>query len=278
MKQILFPTDFSENSENAIRYALNFFKDIEAEFYFLHVSTEDQFENSALFVASELVIDQSVVSGASEKLEVLIKRIQNQFKNKKHKHHGIHESIQFIEAIRKNVNHKQIDCIVMGTKGASKLLDTALGSYTADVIKRVKCNILVIPENAKYCDPSNIVFPTDFNINYTDKVLNSLSDILKLKKVKINVLYISKKIRDLSVFQKKNRAHLQDYLEGKPHSFYFITNENIDDAVETYVRITKVDMIAMVAKNLNYFERILFHPTVEKISYHTKVPFLVLHE
>jgi hypothetical protein len=34
----------------------------------------------------------------------------------------------------------------------------------------------------------------------------------------------------------------------------------------------------MIAKNLNFFQRILFKPTVEEISYHTKVPFLVLHE
>jgi hypothetical protein len=34
----------------------------------------------------------------------------------------------------------------------------------------------------------------------------------------------------------------------------------------------------MVAKNLNYFQRILFRPTVEELSYETDVPFLVLHE
>mgnify|MGYP000338916839 CR=1 FL=1 len=28
----------------------------------------------------------------------------------------------------------------------------------------------------------------------------------------------------------------------------------------------------------NYFEQILFHTKVEEISYHTDIPFLVLHE
>jgi len=37
-------------------------------------------------------------------------------------------------------------------------------------------------------------------------------------------------------------------------------------------------MIIMIAKNLNLFQRILFRPTVEEISYHTDIPFLVLHE
>ena len=37
-------------------------------------------------------------------------------------------------------------------------------------------------------------------------------------------------------------------------------------------------MMIMIAKNLNYFQQILFHSKIEKISYHTNVPFLVLHE
>jgi hypothetical protein len=37
-------------------------------------------------------------------------------------------------------------------------------------------------------------------------------------------------------------------------------------------------MIVMIAKNLNYFQQILFHSKVEKISYHTNIPFLILHE
>ncbi|MFD2433355.1 hypothetical protein ACFSO9_07185 [Mesonia maritima] len=39
-----------------------------------------------------------------------------------------------------------------------------------------------------------------------------------------------------------------------------------------------VQMIAMMAKNLNFFQHILFHPVAKKISYHKEIPFLVLHE
>ena len=39
-----------------------------------------------------------------------------------------------------------------------------------------------------------------------------------------------------------------------------------------------IDFIAMVAKNINFYQRILFKPQVEKISYHINIPFLILHE
>ena len=38
MKNVLLPTDFSENSWNAIKYAIHFLENIECHFYLLHVN------------------------------------------------------------------------------------------------------------------------------------------------------------------------------------------------------------------------------------------------
>ena len=52
MKKILIPTDFSENSWNAIKYAVAFFKKTKCTFYILHIaSTEDVVIDDALFKA-----------------------------------------------------------------------------------------------------------------------------------------------------------------------------------------------------------------------------------
>jgi nucleotide-binding universal stress UspA family protein len=279
MKNILIPTDFSENSMNAMKYAISFFEDIAANFYLLHVSmTNEMDEEECYYKNSDTVLDQKVSLNPSDKLKLELQKIKQLSYNKKHSFYPIHEQVHFIDAIRKCVLEKHIDYIVMGTKGDSKQSNTVLGSHTADVIKRVKCTVLVIPENAKYTRPKNIIFPTDFNIYYKDKLLKTLSEILEKKNAEMSVLYVSKKVQDLSSLQKKNRNYLEDYLQDKPHSFYFISNENVDNAIEDFVAKSDVDMIAMIAKNLNLFQRTLFQPIVAKLSYHTKVPFLVLHE
>jgi hypothetical protein len=235
-------------------------------------------EEECYYKDSDVLIDQKIAISTAERLQVELDNIKSLSGNKKHSFYSILEYVQFIESIRGCVIENNIDYIVMGTKGASKCGITVLGSHTADVITRVKCNVLVIPEKAKYSKPENIVFPTDFNIYYKNKLLNSLSEIIKSNSAKLSVLYISKKVRGLTALQKKNRSFLEDYLQDKPHSFYFISNANIDNAIEDFVSKTPVDMIAMIAKNLNLFQRTLFQPTVAKISYHTKIPFLVLHE
>jgi len=279
MKNILIPTDFSKNSLNATAYAISLFEDKAVNFYFLHVSLMEEIDNEACYYKfSDTVLDQKVFYNPTEKLQSEIKKAKKLSTSTKHKFYSILEYVHFIEAIRKSVVENEVDYVVMGTKGASKISRDVLGSHTADVITKVKCTILAIPENAKYTPPKNIVFPTDFNILYKNNVLQTLSEVLKIKNAALSVLYVSKSEYNLSILQKKNQSYLQDYLQDKPHSFHFITNQNIDDAIEAFVENEKADMIAMVAKNLNFFQRILFQPAIEKISYHTKVPFLVLHE
>lgn len=279
MKHILIPTDFSENAQNAISYALSFFKDSDVTFYLLHVSLMDEVdEDECYYKIPEAVLDKKVAYKPSDRLKYELKHLKKHSKNAKHHFFAIHEYIQFIEAMRKHVLEKEIDFIVMGTKGASQWKGDVIGTNTGNVITKVKCPILVIPEQASYSQVKNIVFPTDFNIFFKHRILNTFTEILHHTGALASILYISKKVQDLTALQKKNRNYLQEHLEDKPHNCYFITDENIETAIDTFVASHHVDMIAMVAKNLNFFQRLLFKPTVEKLSYYTKIPFLVLHE
>jgi nucleotide-binding universal stress UspA family protein len=279
MKHILIPTDFSENAQNAIKYALSFFKDGDVTFYLLHVSLMAEVdEEECYYKVPEAAQNTNVTIKPFERLTSELQSIKKRSKNTRHHFFAIHEYIQFIEAVRKHVVEKEIDFIVMGTKGASRWKRDTIGTNTGNVITKVKCPVLVIPEHARYSQVKNIVFPTDFNIFYKNRILNTFTEILQQTKASASILYISKKVQDLTPLQKKNRNYLQEHLEDKPHNSFFITDENIETAIDTFVSSHEVDMIAMVAKNLNFFQRILFKPTVEKLSYYTKIPFLVLHE
>ncbi|NNE78446.1 MAG: universal stress protein, partial [Pricia sp.] len=78
-----------------------------------------------------------------------------------------------------------------------------------------------------------------------------------------------------------NKAYLQDYLEETfhiAHSFQSINEKDIRSAIENFVSNDKADMVIMVAKNLNFLQKIFFDTTIEKLSFHTTVPMLILHE
>lgn len=278
MTNVLVPTDFSENAWNAIKFGLEFFKKEPSNFYLLHVNIANRQDSSGDTVANSIFFDITHASGIKEQLLDLKKRIEETFPNTNHRFYATQEHTFFVEGIKKTVSEKHIDFIVMGTKGASGLKEATIGSKTGEVITRVKCPVLVVPEKAKFTDLKNIVFPTDFNSFYKNKILLTLAEVMALNNATLHVLHVRSGKRNLSIAQLGNKSFLEDFLEFKPHQFHFLPQQNIEDGLSAFVEERSIDMIAMVAKNINFFQRLLFRPTVAKISYHIDTPFLVLHE
>jgi nucleotide-binding universal stress UspA family protein len=280
MKNILLPTDFSENSWNAIKYAINFFEKETCNFYVLHVNRPNSsIFNDSLYTNSEEVLEDIYTIPAKSQLRKIIKHVAEQFPpNKQHKFYTLSDYDFLIDSIRKHVDEKNIDYIVMGTKGASGLTKIIVGSNTASVITKVKCNTLIVPEGAEFNKLKEIAFPTDFSLTYNIQILHPLCEILETSQSALRVLHVSKKKANLNNDQNKNRELLHDYFNHLNHSFHYLTNNKIEEAIQCFVESRSIKLICMVAKNLNYFQQILFHSKVEEISYHIEIPFLVLHE
>lgn len=279
MKHILIPTDFSENAWNAIEYAIHFFETSPCYFYLLHVNTPTYQSNDALGVFNSTTVSNTHSQNqAKKRLSETIKRInKNVPLNINHKFFTIIDNNFLINSIRKQVEEKKIDFIVMGTKGASDFQKIAIGNNTGNVITRVKCTTLVVPKNAKYVNLKEIAFPTDYSFFYPSETLQPITDIIEGKKAAVRVAHLDKVGIKLNENQQRNKDFLDDYFVGAKHSFHSLTNARIEYAMQEFVESKKVNLITMLAKNLNYFQKILFHPLGAKINYYTDIPFLVLH-
>lgn len=277
MKTILIPTDFSQNAWHALEYAIRLFKDVHCTFYVLHIG--DLKDSSVK--RSSFTIPTNIDPSIKEKLHQLFERIQKLPINKQHHFIALKEYGNFLNIIRKQIVDKNIDLIVMGTKGATGLKEAIIGSNAGDVITKVACNVLVVPDRAMIAPPKEIVFPTDYTIFYSHSILEVLSETLHLLEANLQVLNIVKGDGRLTNVQHKNKIYLQDYLEEtfhNYHSFYSIVDKDIKSAIQNFVGSSQIDMIVMVAKNLNFLQQLFFDTSIEKLSFHTKVPLLVLHE
>lgn len=280
MKNILIPTDFSENSWNAIKYALKLYKQTRCSFHLLHVSNVNALVAGEISSSpsSALVIDHDQKIDAKTSLKALVKKIDNQSLNIRHSFITHSDNGFLIDAIKNKVLENNIDLIIMGTKGASGLKEVIIGSNTGDVITRVKCPVLVVPEEASFIKPREIAFPTDYNLLFTSKILDTILDVARLHQSSIRIVHIRKRDDRLTEEQERNKEILHDYFKDNEHSFHTITSNKLESALQYFTESRNIDMISMVAKNLNFFQQLLFKPTVEDISYHVKLPFLVLHE
>ncbi|SHK38857.1 Nucleotide-binding universal stress protein, UspA family [Maribacter aquivivus] len=279
MKNILIPTDFSDNAWNALVYGISFFKKTHCTFHIVHInSINTNASGEAAMYVSPDILEKTILAESNEKLKALSKKIEQLPLNVKHEFHFKAIYGFFTDQLKEFVKNKNIELIIMGTKGASGLKSVSIGSNTGNVITKVPCTLLAVPEDATYSKISEIGFPSDLNLFYDVKILDTIKDIILLKKSALRLLYVSSKGEELNANQIKIKNLLLDYYKENECTFHEVTGKKLDESVQCFTESRDLDMLIMVAKNLNFLERILFRPTVEKISYHTKVPFLVIHE
>ena len=275
MKRILLPTDFSDNSFEAIRYALLVYKDVKCTFYLLHTYNPPIYQTEYLLGSpGQIGLGDVLRETTVTKLEQLKSRLENQYNNPKHSF-VVHTAFNtLLSEISEMVESEVIDIIVMGTKGATGAQEILFGSNTVHVIKKAKCPVIAIPPKFEYEAPLEILFPTDFEIPYPKEDLKSLLLIAKKHMSRINVLHVRNSL-ELNIVQKEHKKQLEHLLVNIS-IFNEIPDNEIITAVNDFQLKTKVNLLVMVQNKHTFLERLFIEPVIKKIGFHITIPFLVI--
>jgi len=276
MKKILLPTDFSDNAYNAIKYAVELFKNDECTFYLLNTYTPVIYDAEyVLYSPSHLTLGMIYKKNSQKGLAKVEKKIKKAFPNSKHKWELISSFNMLNDEIKEQVNEKKIDLVVMGTKGATGADMILFGTHTVHAIKKGTCPVLAIPSGYKFETLKNILFPTDYFLNFSDKHLKFLKALSRKHTAKLHILNVFFGI-PLEPEQEKTKKFLEDYFKNIPHTFYSIEKGSVPEAIDDFQKNNPVDLLVMVNNKHSFFENILFRPVVNEIGFHVKIPFLVI--
>ena len=158
MKKILLPTDFSDNAENAIKYAVQLYKDEKCNFILLNTYTPIIYQVEHLQAsAPQLQVLEIVKETSKRKLNELIQTIKTEFNNPNHTFTQISAFNTLTAEIDALFEGNIMDLIVMGTKGASGLKEVLFGSHTIHVLKNTKCPVIAIPSGFSHAFVRSII-------------------------------------------------------------------------------------------------------------------------
>ncbi|MBT8245860.1 MAG: universal stress protein [Winogradskyella sp.] len=276
MKNILIPTDFSDNAMNAVRFALELFKYEKTEFYFLNAYEDDVYNSDELLDEEPFDEVVEMTKNKSElKLELLLDEVKTIAPHSRFKYHTIPAYNSLIDEVDKLVIGKDIDLIVMGTKGEGYAQTYVFGSNTLQVLKYVSCPVLVIPRFYGYEQPKHVVFPTNYLIPYKRREIKLLSTMLAPFRAVVDVLYISKN-KNLSRRQKDNKLFLEEGMQNIKVNYKHIESKNVSKAITNYASENETDLLVMVNTRHSFLEDMLFRSKVDDICLHTNIPFLAL--
>lgn len=275
MKRILLPTDFSDNAFEAIRYALLVFKDVECTFYLLHTYTPPIYHTEYLIGSPGQIGLGDVMHETSQtQLEQLQSRLENQYENPNHTF-MVHTAFNtLLGEVTETIENENIDLVVMGTKGATGAKEILFGTNTVHVIKKSKCPVMAVPPKFEYEAPKEILFPTDYEIEYKKEKFEVLSAIAEQHRSRINVMHVRTAF-DLTDAQEKHKQQLEKLL-GNKSPFREMPDSGIIDAINQFQLKEKINLLVMVQNKHTFLERLFIEPVIKKIGFHITVPFMVI--
>ena len=158
IKQILVPTDFSDNAQHAVNYAVEMAKKCSAKIHLLHTPV----------VPTYLLMDLSYSPGPEA-----VTRILNEAQDAldQQAQAVATAGVEHFTAIREGTVHEvirdyakehDVDLVIVGTHGRSGVSKLMYGSVTERVIKTVHTPIIVIPPEGGAM-PNSIVTSFDFS-------------------------------------------------------------------------------------------------------------------
>ncbi|TAI49752.1 universal stress protein [Flagellimonas allohymeniacidonis] len=278
-KRVLIPTDFSQNAFNAIRYGMQLYSDQECDFYLLNAFQVNMYTLDNMMVpepgntAYETAKKQS--EDGFEKLNALLKV---QAENPKHRFHTISTFNSLSEAIRNVIAKKDIDLVIMGTKGFTGSDKVAFGTNTVNVMEKiVECPVMAVPENYDYAPPKKIVFPTDYKTDFKRRELKYLLEIAQLHDAQIHVLHVEKG-SGLNKAQKNNKTLLEEILQGSDFQNHTLSKVKVHEGVFSFIEEQHCEMVVFVNKKHWFFGSILSNPLVKSLGYDATVPILELND
>ncbi|MBD0824815.1 universal stress protein [Aestuariibaculum marinum] len=252
MKRILVPTDFSTESENALKVAAQLAKKHKCELHLLHIL--------------EIPLHQvDPISGFSELPEAIffMKLAHKQFTELREKSYlkdiKIQEHVEFHE-IFKGVFHvckkQNIDLVVMGSSGANGLKEIFIGSNTEKVVRTSEVPVLVIKNEHNNFSVENMVYASDFETD-SQSAFESAVGFAKLFKSKLHLVMVN--TPNFFITTDEAKAKIENFTKDfniKDYTTVIYNDASVESGILNYAKSVSADLVSISThgrKGLSHF-------------------------
>ena len=253
-------SDFSSASRHMLDYAAMLFQNQEVRFTILHVKTPCTASKCAgkcdIIFQQKLKKEKSWLQnkGYTEK-QIEIKFIEG----------------SYIESMRQFVTEQHVDLILIGSS-SQKIFNTGFffDKKTLEVVTKVKCSVVLVPEDVPLHIPQNALLPTDFSITSDYSTFNILTSLAF-----VNNTHLSLITTRHNMTLGPNKAHAKDLISRVINSLEFKSVKEVQSTLKA-AYLNKYDLVMIMAKNLSIFKELF--STTSDTKFQPEVPFLFLHD
>jgi nucleotide-binding universal stress UspA family protein len=270
MLSILVPTDLSDLSKVAARYAVKMANKLDGRVTLVHVITMRRPVRATLQQRAR-TMEKELIQAAEIELAQLVKELSKHARfSKPIQYHAV-TGATFHETVKKEARKHAADIIVMGTHGASGLKKVVLGSNTTTMIGVSTIPVLAVPEDAEFKSLRNVVYASD--LRSLQKELGTLIPYAEKFNAMIHLVHVAPVRKNIQEIEAKMESAVQQAGYKKAGSIV-LADDDVDDAIEQYVIINKPDLLVMFTHDPTFYEKLFDRSFTRRMAFHSKVPLL----
>ena len=273
-KKILVPMDFSDCAINALKYAMDFAKSTESKLVLLHA-----YHIPIPAAEAGLTMDANVAEDFIQEGQEKMKKLYQDYPELENLAEPYEITMSFAsDAIVNTSREVDANLIIMGTHGANNAIDELMGSNTLHVIKKCNIPVLAVPANVENFKISEILFSYDYQTINTKEIIQPLIDFALAFGAKLHIIHITDKLDKLHQGAIGEARLLEQYLKGIPHHYHMTEGEHIEDSILEYINSHNVDILAVIPRRHNLFERLFQSSVTKQLVHHSNVPLFAFQE
>jgi len=271
---LLVPTDFSENAWVAAQYAAELAKKYDWNIQILHV-----YQTFSRLLATQEFKDEVSkhnIAAAEDDMEIFYNRFKEAYPDIDSTAACMEGNLNDI--VLSLIDENSIKFIVTGTKGASGLVNVAIGSNTYELIRHSPIGVLAVPANYGEFRLEKIGVLTNFkdnDIDILDEFIARTSPSLKVSLLHINEAARRPNSEDITFWKEKVMKALGSN-EVTYHDYEMVNrldvNIPITYAVERLVEDEDVDVLLVSYTRKSFFRNLFSRSLPKVIANNLKVP------
>ena len=275
MKNILLPTDFSENSKNAVNFALKFFEGQTCTFYILNSQKPSGYITAdVLYGAPGTSVYEGILNDNKKELEKMVQFCESISEKENFSFVPKIDFDNIVDAVNQAVALNKIELIIMGSNGATGAAEVVFGSNALKIIRNVDCPVIVVPEGYSFEKINSVLLSLNYQYEVSNKSLSVVSEIVKKHEASLKILEIEEENIELAT----KRNHSEEVFKEIGFERFTMKNIPASIAINAFEQLIPIQLHAMVVERKSFLNRFIFGSETSKISYGSPVPLLVLHE
>lgn len=268
-KRIVVPTDFSPLSKIAVRYAVEFAKQMGADLILLHVLPS---LGPTLGTVATTHLKEEMAASTENDLKKLAEELQTDDLSIKYQ---IAYGAGVEEVMEPFTKTHAIDLIIMGSKGATGLKRIILGSNTIGVINKCTTPVIVVPEHITITKTDTLVYASDLK-NLISEVL-FIIPYAKTLDASIKIIHVPPSNNLEEIHTENIASNLIKITGFQKIQFQIISAEDVISTIEKYTAEITGELLVMFTRPTSFLEQLFTKSLTREIAWHSKTPLLVVN-